>query len=331
LRELVASRHDVPVNRLPEGDRFVVIHGRQTAPGAVQPGSMSRAEVQEIVAGGPGRPALMESRALLLNHPWEILSHAQRNLARDLVLPCWRLRPLRQDPGRCIVIVGDEPVLIGRGVTVHPHVVFDTSGGPILLDSDATVRSMSVMVGPGYVGQQSIVCNHAHIRSGTVIGPHCKVGGEVNGCLFQGSSNKAHSGYLGDTFVGEWVNLGADTVTSNLKNTYGQVRMQTDPDGEPRATGLQFLGSVIGDYVKTAIGTRLATGTCIHSGAMLAVSTFPPKCVARFAFLTDDGDCYHDLGKFMHIAQTVMQRRGQSLTPALRARLAALYEGVRTA
>ena len=323
LRELVASRHPQPINELPPGDRFVCVHGRSTSlHDAAIAEPISRGRAQELLGAGRLEG---EERAELLTRPWHVLTHCERNLPDDLSRFGGRLERLRPDASRCIVIVGDEPVLIGRGVTVHPHVVFDTSAGPVVLDERATVRSMSVVVGPGYIGQDSIVVNHAHVRAGTVIGPHCKVGGEVNGCIFQGYSNKAHSGYLGNSFVGEWVNLGADTVTSNLKNTYGQVRMQTDPDGEPESTGMQFLGSIIGDHVKTAIGTRLLTGTCIHTGAMLATSGFPSKCVRRFAFLTDEGEKRYDLDRFLQVAEAVMRRREMNVSDSLRRRLANLY------
>lgn len=299
LAELVASRHTLPVNPPDREPNAVVINGRQTS----------------------------AHDATLLARPWDVLVHCERNLPGDLELLARTMRPLEPDRERCITVVGGRPVLIGRGVTIHPNVVFDTSAGSIVLEDGATVRSMSVMVGPGYIGRDSVVVNHAHIRAGTVIGPHCKVGGEVNACLFQGYSNKAHSGYLGNSHVGEWVNLGADTVTSNLKNTYGEVRMQTDPDlpGAGEATGMQFLGSIIGDHVKTAIGTRLLTGTCLHTGAMIATSRFPPKCVRRFAFLTDNGEERYEFEKFMQVAQAVMRRRELNVPDALQRRLAEVY------
>jgi UDP-N-acetylglucosamine diphosphorylase/glucosamine-1-phosphate N-acetyltransferase len=224
-----------------------------------------------------------------------------------------------------VTVVGHHPVLIGKHTVIHPHVVFDTNGGPFAVDDRAEIRSMGVLVGPGYVGRDTAITNHAHIRGHCVIGPVCKVGGEVNSSIFQGYANKAHSGYLGNSYIGEWANFGADTVTSNLKNTYGEIRLQLDPDGGEEPTGMRNLGSIVGDHVKTAIGTRLSTGTVAHLGAMIAVSSFPPKCVRPFAFLTDQGAEKYDLGKFCQVAATVMGRRKIALDEPMKRRLAQLH------
>ena len=124
--------------------------------------------------------------------------------------------------------------------------------------------------------------DNAIIKPNTVIGPQCKVGGEVGATIFQGSANKAHEGHLGDSWVGKWVNLGAATVNSNLLNTYDEVTMRLDADDSRHRTGRQFMGALIGDHVKTAIGTRLMTGTVLGTGAMIATSTPPPEII-RFS------------------------------------------------
>lgn len=268
----------------------------------------------------------IESRSSnLLSRPWQVLRLCNSNLQADIEMLAGGYSRLHPDRDLCVTVVGQHPVYVGPDVVVHPNVVFDTSSGPILLEASVVVRSISVMVGPAYVGEHSIICNHAHIRAGTVIGPHCKVGGEVNGCVFQGYSNKAHSGFLGNSYVGQWVNLGADTVTSNLKNTYGQVRMRYDIRGDEEDTGMQFLGSIIGDHVKTAIGTRLLTGSCIHTAAMLAVSTFSPKFVGAFTFLTDDGAQRYEFERFCDVARKVMTRREMAPSTAMLQRLRQLH------
>ena len=347
LAILVGSRLPLRINQLPDGDTITFLNGRLTSldislpagsawallddEGAVIAARLERSHAARFLQSGcrdvTGCQRSQSPQSPMLRWPWEALTHAARNLPHDLKLLRSRLTPL--DPAAAkvqgVIIVGEHPVLLGRGATVHPHVVFDTSAGPIAIDDEAQVRSMSVLVGPGYVGRGSAIANHAHIRGRCVIGPVCKVGGEVNASLFQGHSNKAHSGYLGNSFIGEWVNLGADTVTSNLKNTYGEVRVQLWPGHAPQATGLTNLGSILGDHVKTAIGTRLLTGSIIHIGAMLATSAFPPKSVRPFAFLTDEGEAVYDLDKFCEVANAMMGRRDQSVTDALRRRLADLW------
>ncbi len=344
MAELIASRHSEPVNKLPGGGPFLVVNGRcarltietptvvNTAvvdsAGAVIAALLDRATAETMLASGFNLPGSVRTTTVkgapLLMHPWHVLEQAAANLDHDLSILARRLHQLEIEPAPRVTIVGKHRVMIGKDTVVHPHVVFDTSDGPICIDDRAVVRSMSVMVGPGYIGRDSIVVNHAHIRGHNIIGPWCKVGGEVNSCLFQGYANKAHSGYLGNSFVGEWVNLGADTVTSNLKNTYGEVRMQLDAGVELR-TGMQFLGTIFGDHGKTSIGTRMLTGSVMHTGAMLATSGFPPKCIAPFAFITEKGEEKYQLDKFFGVAEAVMKRRGMTVTPQLKARLEALH------
>jgi len=346
LADLTAADYELPVNTLPAGSSFVLLNGRLTrltfdlsadintaltAPdGSILAARLDRQHAEQFLASG-GRqlndvtphPA---PDAPVLSKPWHVLEHAVANLEHDVRMLAERLTPLQTEPSPRVTIVGDHPVLIGKHVTVHPHVVFDTSAGPICVDDEAEIRSMSILVGPGYVGRHSIVTNHAHVRGHMIIGPWCKVGGEVNASLFQGYANKAHAGYLGNSYVGQWANLGAGTNTSNLKNTYGQVRMQIAPDGQPEDTGQMYLGSIFGDHVKTAIGTRMLTGSCIHTGAMIAVGGFPPKYLDRFAFATDQGVEPYAIDKFCEVAAKVMARRQVDLSDAMCRRLHELHK-----
>jgi UDP-N-acetylglucosamine diphosphorylase/glucosamine-1-phosphate N-acetyltransferase len=189
------------------------------------------------------------------------------------------------------------------------------------------VRPFAVLVGPCVVCEGSIVAEHARLKASTVIGPRCRVGGEIGGTIFQGSSNKAHDGHLGDSFVGEWVNIGAGSDNSNLLNTYGEVIVRLESDGGLVRTGRQFWGSVIGDHVKLAIGTRLMTGTTIGTGAMVALSRPPATLVPRFAWLTDgaEGPRSYRFDKFMETARAMMSRRGDAPTPEVEARLRELH------
>src|SRR5439155_18383601 len=131
--------------------------------------------------------------------------------------------------------------------------------GPILIQENATVEPLAYVEGPAVIGERTLVKVGAKIRGGSSIGPVCKVGGEVEASIFQGYANKQHDGFVGHSYVGEWVNLGANTVTSDLKNTYGNVSVPLH--GTPIDTGMRFVGTIIGDHSKTGICTALTTGT----------------------------------------------------------------------
>ena len=150
----------------------------------------------------------------------------------------------------------------------------------------------------------------------------------MGGTIFQGFSNKSHDGHLGDSWVGRWVNLGAGTTNSNLLNTYGEVTMRLEPDGPRLRTGMQFLGAIIGDHVKTAISTRLMTGTVLSTGAMIATTAPPPTTVPRFAWLTDEGCRTYNIEKFIEVAKTMMARRHVQPSEAYVEALRTLHDAV---
>ena len=203
-----------------------------------------------------------------------------------------------------------HPAYLEEGAIVEPYVVFDTSGGPVLVRRGATIQSFSRLIGPCYVGQDSIV-GFDKIATAS-IGEQCRVHGEVNTVVLLGHANKAHDGFLGHSYLGRWVNLGAGTITSNLKNTYGSVQLWT-PVGE-RDTGLQFLGSLIGDHAKTGIGTSLSTGSVIGAGANIYGARTPNKVVPPFAWGERAPFTTYRADKFLDVAKRVMARRHVELS-----------------
>lgn len=259
--------------------------------------------------------------------PWDITTRIGRTLDEDLAAhpPTGAVkRALRPDEGQSF---GTHPILIDPSATVGPLCVFDASKGAIVIAKGATVRPLSVLVGPCVIGEGTIVSERALMKASTAIGPNCRVGGEIGGTIFQGYSNKSHDGHLGDSFVGEWVNIGAGSDNSNLLNTYGEVIVRLEADGGLLRTGRQFWGSVIGDHVKLAIGTRLMTGTTIGTGAMIACSRSPATLVPRFAWLTDstDGPKAFRVDKFLETARAMMSRRHVEVTPAYESRIRELH------
>ncbi|MFT5300636.1 MAG: UDP-N-acetylglucosamine diphosphorylase/glucosamine-1-phosphate N-acetyltransferase [Mariniblastus sp.] len=158
-------------------------------------------------------------------------------------------------------------VFVGAGVQLNNPIIFDSSPGPIVIDDNVSIGPFSFLRGPVYIGPRSRISEHASIKDGVAIGHHCKIGGEVEATVLESYSNKQHHGFLGHSYVGSWINLGAGTCNSDLKNTYGTVNMQYGD--EKVSTGMQFVGCIIGDYAKTAINTSIFTGKTIGSGAMV--------------------------------------------------------------
>jgi UDP-N-acetylglucosamine diphosphorylase/glucosamine-1-phosphate N-acetyltransferase len=217
--------------------------------------------------------------------------------------------------------VGTHPVFVEEGAVIEPAACFDTSSGPILIRAGATVQSFTRLVGPLYVGQGSTLTTDRIAAAS--IGDTCKVHGEVSNVIFTGHANKGHDGFVGHSILGRWVNLGAGTITSNLKNTYGTVQLWT-PDGV-RETGQQFLGTLFGDHAKTGIGLRLTTGTVLGAGANVYGSEMPPKAVAPFAWGEAGGFIDYRVDKFLEVAERMMGRRHVTLSDPMRRQLRAAY------
>lgn len=281
---------------------------------------------------GAAAPTWVPEEALF-RRPWDVFARLEENLCADLeasALPRFRAA---DHPG--VTHLGDHPFRVAPGARLMPGVVVDTESGPVVVETGSTINAITVLQGPCYVGRDSVVASHASVRGGAVVGPVCKVAGELSHCLFQGFSNKAHEGFLGTAYVGAWSNLGAGTVVSNLKNNYTTVRMQLYPNQSSEETGLQFQGPIIGDFVRTAIGSRLLTGSVIGTGCMLALSTFAPKTAAPFGWYTDGADgqpqrVLYGFSQFWQTAEAAAARRGLSFGSAERALLEARHRAVVT-
>ncbi|MFP4146000.1 MAG: putative sugar nucleotidyl transferase [Phycisphaeraceae bacterium] len=261
------------------------------------------------------------SERVLISRPWHVLDELEDLLVRDIAL----LGLPEMAPAADPQIVGEHPVLVAEDAKLMPGVVIIAEQGPVAIDRHATIQPFCAIEGPCYIGTGSTLAAHTAIRPGTAIGSTCKVGGEVSASVIQEFSNKAHLGYLGNSLVGRWCNLGAATTVSNLKNTYGPVRVQLEPDGEPENSGRTFHGPILGDYVRTAIGTRLLTGSVVGTGAMVALSTYPPKHTRRMGFYTDRGPRPQQMPSFEKTTRLMQARRGREPEPAELKRLRELH------
>jgi UDP-N-acetylglucosamine diphosphorylase/glucosamine-1-phosphate N-acetyltransferase len=217
--------------------------------------------------------------------------------------------------------VGAYAARVERGASIEPYVVFDVTAGPVLVRRGATVAPFSRLVGPCYVGEDTTVGGGK--IANTSIGDQCRVHGEVSTTVFLGHANKSHDGFVGHSYLGRWTNLGASTVTSNLKNTYGPVSLWS-PEGM-RATGMQFLGTFFGDHAKTAVGTRLTTGSVVGTGANVFIPVMTPKVIPPFSWggTLDSPTC--DLDRFLGVAERVMSRRHVALSERARRWLTAVH------
>ncbi len=184
-----------------------------------------------------------------------------------------------------------------------------------MIDDDAIVQSFSRLEGPCYVGKGSWIVG-AKLRAGSTIGPCCRIGGEVEASIVQGFSNKYHEGFLGHSYLGEWVNLAAATQTSDLRNDYGEIKVSVN--GQRLATGRGKIGSYIGDHTKTGLAALLNTGSTIGAFAnVLPAGTLLPQTIPSFCQV-QEGQLHDlwDLRKVFQTASRVMQRRGKTLTEA---------------
>jgi len=240
-----------------------------------------------------------DAGAVLIKYPWDLVHKNAEEIKKDIAL----LRPKRSFR---------KDVYIGRGCTVKPGVVFDTEDGPIFIDDGAKILGNSVIMGPCYIGKGTTIKAIAKIYGGTSIGPMCKVGGEVEGSIFQGYSNKQHDGFLGHSYICEWVNLGADTNNSDLKNNYGNVKVSLN--GKMVDTGHMFVGLFMGDHSKAGINTMFNTGTVVGVSSNVFGAGFPPKFVPSFSWGGADKLVEYDIEKAVQTAKAVMKRRKVEMT-----------------
>jgi UDP-N-acetylglucosamine diphosphorylase/glucosamine-1-phosphate N-acetyltransferase len=338
---LARETHDLPVNRpAGGGDPVVIVNGRcvdaqeiaeldageariEPETGDLIAAHVRPAAVPAVLKGDfKGLKVVSAEGRSLLSRPWHVRTFRDEAIRFDLGL---LTEVANHRPPAHTTVLGAGEISVSPTAKVWPLVILDASQGEIVVDEHAVLRPGAVLIGPCYVGPHSTVLERATIRANTAIGPWCKVNGEVSGVIFQGYANKAHDGFLGDSWVGEWVNLGAGTTNSNLLNTYGEVVSRAAPGGANERTGEQFMGAIIGDHVKTAICTRIMTGAVMHTGTMWAAGAAYTGTLPAFTWGTDESRRQYRLSKFMEVAKAAMERRSVTPSAAYEARLAELH------
>jgi len=211
-----------------------------------------------------------------------------------------------------VSVIGDNPIYVAPGAKLR-HCILNTESGPIYIAKNATVMEGSILRGPLFLGENSIVKMGAKIYADCSFGPYCKIAGEISNSVMQGYSNKGHDGYLGNSVLGEWCNLGAGTNISNLKNNYAEVKLWNYSTQKFEHTGSPFCGLIMGDHSKCGINMMFNTGTVVGVGANIFGSGYPRNYIPSFSWGGAHGYKTFQLDKAMELADIVMQRRGLSL------------------
>ena len=224
-----------------------------------------------------------------------------------------------------VVVVNEQQIFIEEGA-VLPLCSLNATEGPIYIGKDSEIMEGALIRGPFALCNNATVKMGAKIYGPTTIGPHSKIGGEINNCVIFGYSNKGHDGFLGNSVLGEWCNLGADTNNSNLKNNYAEVRLWDYETERFAKTGLQFCGLMMGDHSKCGINTMFNTGTVIGVSANVFGSGFPRNFIPSYSWGGYSGMMTYKTNKAFEVAKVVMERRNESFTAVDRQILEHIFE-----
>jgi len=255
------------------------------------------------------------SEAIILENLWDLLTLNAFEIEKDIPLTGLKTESEKEgDIRNCIY--NPENTFIGKDVSIEPGAIVIAKDGPVVILDGATIEAGSIIKGPVVVGEDATIKMAARVYGGTTIGPVCKVGGEISNCIFHSYSNKGHDGFAGNSIFGQWVNLGADTNTSNLKNNYSSVRIADWKTKKEIETGAQFLGTIMGDHSKTAINTMLNTGTICGVSSNIFMSGFPAKYIPSFSWVGAEEYGEYQFDKAIEAMQAMMKRRAVDLSDA---------------
>ncbi len=340
LAAVVAERYDLPVNAQPDGEA-VFVNGRLLrglSAEQMRPNTYGVCDDSVVyVCADAGLAARLTAAAFLdadqlvpllgklekvecklgryglIKYPWDLVHANEHELVAD-----WERSDGAVLAGQVCegaYILNAPAVHVGQGSTIKPCTVLDAEDGPIYIGENVTISPNCTIQGPCYIGDGCLIQPAALVREGTSLGPVCKIGGEIECSIIHGYSNKQHTGFLGHSYICEWINLGAGCTNSDLKSTYGLVRVPLN--GREVDTGQAFVGMMVGDHSKVGINTRFATGSVMGTCCNVVVTGYPARFVPSFSWYTDNGLDRYDAGRGLAVAKKVMARRKKELTPAL--------------
>ena len=249
----------------------------------------------------------------MIDWPWQLVNLNETALKADWsrYAHMGEYEAVEDRPG--VHVLNEDDVHIGANTRIKPCVVIDAEEGPVWIGRDVTIMPHSYVQGPAYIGDGTLLQPGATVHAGTTIGPRCKVGGEIEGSIIHGYSNKQHDGFLGHSYVASWVNIAADCINSDLKNTYGKIRVPIN--GREVNSDEMFVGMFVGDFSKAGINVSFPTGSVIGFCSSVFAS-LSPKFVPSFAWITGESTERFDIDRGIAVARKVMARRQHDMTDA---------------
>lgn len=263
-----------------------------------------------------------------ISFPWDIFSLNDKAIALDFERICKKRKSMPLSKSN-LLIGSKEKLFIEEGATIE-GAILNTNTGFIYVGKNAEIMEGSVVRGSLALCEYATLKLSTKIYGATSIGPHSKVGGEVNNSILLGYSNKGHDGFLGNSVIGEWCNLGADTNNSNLKNNYGKIKCWNYEQQKMIDSNLQFLGLIMGDHSKTGINTMLNTGTVVGVSSNIYGGDFPPKFIPSFSWGSANGFVDFNFNKAIEVAERMMERRKKQLSDADKSILNHIFEEEKT-
>jgi UDP-N-acetylglucosamine diphosphorylase/glucosamine-1-phosphate N-acetyltransferase len=264
-----------------------------------------------------------EINGAFIRYPWDLVHHNPEQIKNDFA----HFNRGGQILGKIYpnaTLLEEKNIYIAPGAKIKPGVVLDAEDGPIYIDEGATIMANASLQGPLFIGAKSAIKMGAKIYEGTSIGEVCKVGGEVEESIIHSCSNKQHEGFLGHSYLGQWVNLGANSNNSDLKNNYSTVKVYIN--GEMVDSGLLFVGLIMGDHAKCGINTMFNTGTVVGVMSNIFGPGYPDKFVPSFTWGGIERMEIYEIDKALEVARRVMARRKMALSAAQEKMLRQVFE-----
>lgn len=266
---------------------------------------------------------LPEEELIYLTKPWHLFENNGKCILEDFKFIT--ANRTTQQLSASNQVIGNGEIFLEEGAKVE-CCTLNTSNGPIYIGKNAEIMEGTVVRGPFALCEGAVIKMSAKMYGDTTIGPFCKVGGEITNSIFQAYSNKGHDGFVGNSVIGEWCNIGADTNTSNLKNNYSSVRVFSYEFMEMEQTDVQFCGIIMGDHCKTGINTMFNTATSVGVCSNVFGGGFPPKFIPSFTWGAVSENNKFKLDKALEVAENMMKRRGVKLKKGDKRILEYLYE-----
>lgn len=287
----------------------------------------SALEAQAFVNGtsAPTQIRMYKGAFNRIDHPWDIFRLNGAEIRQDFkrITSGRDSEPLTDPFTR---VYHPQGLFIEPGASIKAAII-NAEAGPVYIGRGADVQEGAILKGPVSIGEGAVINPATRLRQDTTIGPGCKVGGEISNCVFHSNSNKAHDGFLGNSVIGSWCNLGADTNSSNLKNNYASVKVWSYEKEAMIDTGLQFCGLIMGDHSKAGINTMFNTGTVVGVGANIFGGGFPETFIPSFSWGGPQQKWEeYQIDKMLDTARKVMARRQITLQPEMEEMLRQVHQ-----